>query len=207
MLGKLSSVGQVVTKLKAAGCSNWAVTEFVQGQRTRRWAVGWSWQGYRPSERVGRGIAGSALMRNMMPFPSEFEFGVWGSPGEGKSVVVAAEGLGKKVDGMLSGLDLKWRWKPAVGAGVGFATMNVWSRSARHRKKRMQEAGEKLDVEMEAGAEHDESEDEEPALGFKVQVRQDDEQTGHQVGIRWLIGMDQVLFESLCGMLKRELRK
>src|SRR3954452_5299748 len=31
MLGKLVSVGVVVEALKAKGCGNWAITEFVQG--------------------------------------------------------------------------------------------------------------------------------------------------------------------------------
>lgn len=50
MLGKLSSVGEVVERLKTVGVNNWAVTEFIQGQKTRRWAVGWSWGGLRPRQ-------------------------------------------------------------------------------------------------------------------------------------------------------------
>ena len=49
MLGKHSSVGQVVDDLKEKGLNNWAVTEFVQGQKTRRWGVAWSWGSIRPS--------------------------------------------------------------------------------------------------------------------------------------------------------------
>jgi hypothetical protein len=41
MLGKLSSVLSVVGVLRKHNITNYAVTEFVQGQ-TRRWAVGWS---------------------------------------------------------------------------------------------------------------------------------------------------------------------
>lgn len=61
MCGKLSSVGIVVGRLKDAGCFNWAVTEFVQGAKTRRWGVAWSWSGWRPAVRVARGINGRAL--------------------------------------------------------------------------------------------------------------------------------------------------
>lgn len=61
MCGKLSSVGIVVARLKDAGCVNWAVTEFVQGAKTRRWGVAWSWGGWRPAVRVARGINGRAL--------------------------------------------------------------------------------------------------------------------------------------------------
>ena len=49
MLGKLSSLSSIIEVLKEKGCTNWAVTEFVQGQRTRRWAVAWSWENLRPS--------------------------------------------------------------------------------------------------------------------------------------------------------------
>ena len=48
MLGKIASVSVVVEKLKGVGVSNWAVTEFVQGSKTRRWAVAWSWGHMRP---------------------------------------------------------------------------------------------------------------------------------------------------------------
>lgn len=50
MLGKLSSVNKVVEKLKSVGLDNWAVTEFIQGQKTRRWAVAWSWGGMRATQ-------------------------------------------------------------------------------------------------------------------------------------------------------------
>lgn len=50
MLGKLSSVGDVVGKLRNAGVTNWAVTEFVQGGKTRRWAVAWTYGSRRPKQ-------------------------------------------------------------------------------------------------------------------------------------------------------------
>lgn len=99
MCGKLSSVGIVVGRLKDAGCVNWAVTEFVQGTKTRRWGVAWSWGGWRPAVRAARGVSGKALKATattaeaakqsqkirdqeeperldggFLPFPSEFSF-------------------------------------------------------------------------------------------------------------------------------------
>ena len=47
-------------------------------------------------------------------------------------------------------------------------------------------------------------EDGAPALGFKVRLRKGDE-GGVEVVVRWLQGRDSVLFESFCGMLKRQL--
>lgn len=48
MLGKLTSVGTVVGKLKERGCRNWAVGCLLTGGKTRRWVVGWSWSDFRP---------------------------------------------------------------------------------------------------------------------------------------------------------------
>ena len=48
MLGKHSSVATIIDRLREVGVHNWAVTEFVQGTKTRRWAVAWSWRDLRP---------------------------------------------------------------------------------------------------------------------------------------------------------------
>lgn len=50
MLGKYSSIEVIVEKLRSTGVVNWAVKDLVQGNKTRRWAVGWSWVSMRPSE-------------------------------------------------------------------------------------------------------------------------------------------------------------
>ena len=73
MLGKASSIVEVVERLKTVGADNWAVTEFVQGQKTRRWAVGWSWGDMRPrqvsrnsSDVVGVLTCGLVLKRGLI---------------------------------------------------------------------------------------------------------------------------------------------
>lgn len=48
MLGKLSSVSTLVEKLIKHDNHNYAVTEFVQGSKTKRWALAWSWGDRRP---------------------------------------------------------------------------------------------------------------------------------------------------------------
>ena len=79
-----------------------------------------------------------------------------------------------------------------MATGVGFAKGNVWSRAARRKQK-----PENLpDVESVG-------EEEEAALGFKIQLQ--GQKDGTQVSVRWLQGLDSVLFESFCGMLKRQM--
>lgn len=75
MLGKFSSVPLIIERLRGEGIDNFAVMEFVQGSRTRRWGIGWSFGGWRASGRVARGLGGAAggsgLQRSWLPFPAE----------------------------------------------------------------------------------------------------------------------------------------
>jgi 23S rRNA (adenine1618-N6)-methyltransferase len=183
MLGKLASVGLVVEALKEKGCANWAVAEFVQGQKTRRWAVGWSWEDRRPSVAVARGAEGPGVEKKWLPFPSEFTFEVR-VEGEGM------EEVGGRISQEVESLDMKWQWKRAIAQGLGMAERDVWSRKARRRKKGGVE-GEEMDEDTEA------------ALIFKISLSQGHGGSGVLVAMRWLQGRDSVLFESFCGWLKR----
>ena len=183
MLGKLASVGVLAEALKEKGCANWAVTEFVQGQKTRRWAVGWSWEGRRPRVAVARGAEGPGVERRWLPFPSEFVFEVQSESG---GVEEVSESISQEVDA----LDLKWQWKKGVGQGLGMAERDAWSRKARRRKGDV--SGEAMDEDGEA------------ALVFKVSLSQSEGVGGVSVNVRWLQGKDSVLFESFCGWLKRK---
>ncbi|KAL9114503.1 MAG: hypothetical protein Q9227_001584 [Pyrenula ochraceoflavens] len=187
MLGKLSSVQVVVEKLREVGCGNYAVTEFVQGQRTRRWAVGWSWGDRRPSIDVARGIPN--FPKHLLPFPSELSF-------EKEDSI---DKLGVIIDNGLKGLDLRWEWRARISTGVGFAKGNVWSRQARRKRALTKTTGAAVD-------EREEEEIEEDSFGFKITLRQraTDAPGKITVLVRWLKGNDPVLFESFCGMVKRK---
>jgi 23S rRNA (adenine1618-N6)-methyltransferase len=199
MLGKLSSVPVVVGQLRDAGVTNWAVAEFVQGSRTRRWGVGWSFGDLRPRMRAARGVGGpSGVERRSLPFPGEFVV----------AVRAGVERAGRGLDAVLSGLPLRWMWKPAVGTGVGFAGGNVWSRAARRKQNRA--------PRKEEPDEDEDDEEEEMLFGFKITVKEaggdrsqegEGEGKGVQIVIRWLKGFDSALFESFCGMIKRKLEE
>ncbi|KAI9793251.1 MAG: hypothetical protein M1816_000672 [Peltula sp. TS41687] len=190
MLGKLSSVSTIIGLLNEAGIQNWAVTEFIQGSKTRRWAIAWSWGDLRPRMDVARGVA--TLPKHLLPFPSEFSFTV-----EPASI----DRLGRRLDETIRSLQAAWQWNAAITTGVGFVMGNVWSRSFRRKNKKA--------IKKEQGTDKGEKEveDEEDALlGFKIQLRYD---KGSReivcVLVKWLKGNDSVLFESFCGMLKRTL--
>ncbi|KAF7503624.1 hypothetical protein GJ744_003446 [Endocarpon pusillum] len=164
MLGKLSSVGVVVERLRKAGCRNWAVKEFVHpGGKTRRWAVAWSFYGYRPASSVARGVGGRAVRaasasacanRGAVGAKKKkegeedgrheeevvVEGGLLPFPPEFEFEVQHAPGgvqeVGRRVDTEIGKLDLRWQWKPALGIGLGVAENgDCWSRKARRRKE------------------------------------------------------------------------
>ncbi len=222
MLGHLSSLSLISKRLKERRCTNYAVWEFVQGSKTRRWAVAWSWLGLRPSVEVARGVA--VLEKKLLPFPSETELEV--EIGNGAR---ALEDLGNKLDEAMSELEdeedeegMQWQWKEQQMVGLGMSKKgDCWSRKAR-RKKQGKSKG-RDEVMKDANAEDegdDEQREKEPELVFKIGVRRkdtriavkapddDDGDAKGQIAIihlRWLQGQDSVLFESLCGWLKRRI--
>jgi 23S rRNA (adenine1618-N6)-methyltransferase len=70
MLGKFSSVAAIVQKLREKGIENYAVTELIQGNKTRRWGIAWSFEDMRPKASVARGL--HSLPKSLLPFPSEY---------------------------------------------------------------------------------------------------------------------------------------
>ncbi|PCH37807.1 S-adenosyl-L-methionine dependent methyltransferase [Wolfiporia cocos MD-104 SS10] len=64
MLGKMSSLSEVVTLLRESRIDNYACTEFVQGQ-TRRWAVAWSFDDVRLPDSLAR--THSPALQSIMP--------------------------------------------------------------------------------------------------------------------------------------------
>ena len=61
---------------------------------------------------------------------------------------------------------------------------------------------------MEVDDGDEDVEDHEPALAIKIIIQASKEaQYTVSVNIRWLIGRDSVLFESFCGMVKREINQ
>ena len=196
MLGKASSVEAMVNKLKDAGVDNWAVKDLIQGNKTKRWAVAWSWSDFRPTE-VGiytqrtrtmtdesKAVARSTstFPKSLLPFPPE---STWSSP------FGSIDQTTQRLNQTMAELGLRWMYKPAISTGLALAAGNVWSRAARRRREQGQSVGESSN---EQGS----------ILGVKVQVILT-AKSEVNISIRWVQGRDSVLFESFCGMLKRQL--
>ncbi len=125
-----------------------------------------------------------------MPFPSDFSFTLPNT---------TLEDAARRLNATLEELDLQWQYRPSLATGVGFARTNVWSRAARRQQQKGSIAG--------ADTTGDEEEEDEPALGFKIQLRLGNEKQEIQILIGWLRGHESVLFESFCGMLKRQISR
>lgn len=145
--------------------------------------MGWSFAGGRARNDVSRC---GELVKAVLPPATEQTVEVEGADGAA---------LGKRVNEVLGGLEVRWMWKPLLEAGVMECKGNVWSRAAR-RKKRFG-GGDAEKEKMEEGSE--EEDEEEVALAVKVSCNDG------KVEVRWLRGWEHVLFESFCGMLKRAL--
>ncbi|KAK6827331.1 hypothetical protein PG987_010672 [Apiospora arundinis] len=152
MVGKQSSLGIVVDRLRAASIDNYAVAQFVQGHKTRRWAVGWSFETRRPGVKACRG---SGL--NNIPLTLTTD-GDGGGNNESKSVPLppltemtvasktvrnpaAARQLENtfwtQLEDVTDGLDLvAWSLDEKRLRGVGFTDGNVWGRAYRRQKRR-----------------------------------------------------------------------
>ena len=186
MLGKLSTASALVENIRDVGCTNYAVTDFVQGSKTRRWGVAWSWLPFRPANNVARGT--EAMGKALLPAKTETVFLIPNSTlGKG----------GDEIDHLMGTMDeIDWIWKREISIGVGRAAGNVWGRRARRSKQR--------GVAPDGRADPD-------AFVFKISVRaskgSSETELAPEIQVRWLKGDDAVIFESFCEMLRRHVQQ
>ncbi|TLD15200.1 hypothetical protein PspLS_10765 [Pyricularia sp. CBS 133598] len=187
MLGKLSSLEVLVETLRDKGVTNYAITEFVQGTKTKRWAVGWSFCGMRAGQTAARGMAQLAW-RKVLPVPVEVEIGILDLSKIGE--------VAGRIDTLMHSLELEnWSWDKQGLKGVARTRENVWGRAWRRRKAREKEGVE----EAIAGA----AETDKPFSGFEVAMAFGRSQA--VVICRWREGHDEAIFQSFCGFLKTRL--
>lgn len=171
MLGKLSSVGEVVEQLRKKGCVNHVVAEFVQGQKTRRWCVAWSWMGFRPSNAVARGV-GSGVERRLLPASTEVELpDAMTVDGSGDADAVA-----QRVSDEIDELDLMWRFDSRNRVGLLVSRRgDVWSRKARRKNHKNERRTGPLSARKKNKAKDKDDEDEEMKDPDQPAAAEDDE--------------------------------
>ncbi|KLO08027.1 hypothetical protein SCHPADRAFT_624344 [Schizopora paradoxa] len=132
MLGKLSSVTEVVQALRTHKVDNYAITELIQGQ-TRRWVIAWSFTDIRLPDSLARPTSDS--LRQFLPLPNELQQ-PYQPTLDHISIRSALEGVLKNIDGVtFTELDSKDSptssplWELLVKA-----SRNSWSRSERRKK-------------------------------------------------------------------------
>ncbi|EHK24350.1 uncharacterized protein TRIVIDRAFT_29905 [Trichoderma virens Gv29-8] len=187
MVGFLSSLTRIVDKLREHKIDNYAITEFHQGNKTRRWAIAWSFRPLRPAQSVARGTK-AALSRGILPAVTEvlaYRMPLGGSVG----------GFAENLSNAIAALDLiSWNWDKEKLEGIGRAVDKVWGRPWRRRKKREMELGTETEEKSKA------TEEQICAFGFKVSVRVSREHVS--VEARWVEGHDETALESFRGFLK-----
>lgn len=182
MFGFLSSVSKVVDLLQEHGIDNFAVTEFVQGVKTRRWAIAWSFHDLRPSQAICRGILTDAVQKSVLPAITEAIV-------TRLSDVVDADSFGHAFQTAISKLELEsWEWDKKKMSGTGKARDKVWARAWRRKRKR------------EAEGENQATPAPTNTFGFKVWIERSEGSL--VIHSRWLQGHDAVAFESFRGFLK-----
>lgn len=190
MFGMVSSLEIMVQKLREHRVDNYAVTEFIQGKKTRRWAVAWSFGPMRPSQDVCRGMKATPW-RKILPPVVEVEVLTFRKTEE-------AGGKADKLSGLVGSLQLlSWEWDREKLAGIGRARENVWSRAWRRKRKREEEDGATVSTQDTAG-------EEKCTLGFSVSVSV--QKTGAVISCRWREGHDESIFTSFCGFVKTRLQ-
>ncbi|KAF7546000.1 hypothetical protein G7Z17_g8742 [Cylindrodendrum hubeiense] len=190
MFGFLTSIVEFIEKLRKNGIDNYAVTEFVQGSKTRRWAIAWSFGPMRPSQEVARGIT-TAVSKGILPDITEIEVVKIPVPEKVSEFALNFSAAVGKLE------LISWDWDQARLEGTGRAVNKVWARAWRRRRQR------EMEVEKD-NKQHVDAQEQKCMFAFKLSIRVGTEQA--TVGCRWVEGHDATAFESFQGFLKSTAR-
>ncbi|RDB24347.1 putative methyltransferase-like protein C27D7.08c [Hypsizygus marmoreus] len=194
MLGKLSSVSEVVDTIKAVGITNYAITEFVQGP-TRRWAVGWSLGKWRLGDEIARIPNPNPTLQRLLPPRNTLRLpaGPQGVEGKLREVLAGIDGVSMEVrteDRSVSYAGTSAEESPSTGVKiVARAQRDTWSRSARRKRQKGESAPHPISQASSVGV-GSASNASDPALICTVVAN------GNELEFRWVYGGERALFES-----------
>ncbi|TFK45324.1 S-adenosyl-L-methionine dependent methyltransferase [Heliocybe sulcata] len=198
MLGKLSSVAEVIQYLRQHEIDNYGVTEFVQGY-TRRWAVIWSFGYIHLPDSLAR--IGNPTVQHLMPPRNTLRqpFSTTDPSRLSDALQAAVENL----DGVIiMNSTLPQRAAPSAGEDLPLADMvvaatrNSWSRAARRKTKSTASAMDVADVDN-------------VVMRCRLQIRRMDRGEGGNedrlaVDATWVEGKERTLFESFVSHVMRK---
>ncbi|KAF8656473.1 hypothetical protein AX16_002524 [Volvariella volvacea WC 439] len=194
MLGKLSSVSEIISQLHQHSISNYAITEFVQGQ-TRRWAVAWSFIPMHLPDAIAR-ISNPTLAKVLPPRNSMIQ-DLPSAPESGSTSQIID--LIHKIVSSTEGVDVVEGHENTL---LVTAAQNTWSRSARRQRMAGDTAMQDLTIHpklvcairindhMQLPREHQR---------VKQQI-----QRIQQLQIDWMYGENRALFESFASHVSRK---
>ncbi|KAI0033736.1 hypothetical protein K488DRAFT_47114 [Vararia minispora EC-137] len=177
MLGKLSSVSEVVALLHSNSIDNYGITEFTQGQ-TRRWAIAWSFGDVHLPDTLAR--ISNPTLRSDMPAHTILQ-----EPIPTRLSLSSVRSLLESIPGVVVASD-------PVSQGSGLvctAAANTWSRAARRKF-----ASSSMVV---APSDY-------PILVTRLAVCP--AESSCLLEFAWVRGRDRGAFESFCSHVARKLR-
>ena len=201
-LGKFSSVSRVIELLRSKQCSNYVAAEFVQGSKTKRWAVGWSWCGWRVCPPLSSTSGGAEAYTfsvtglpkalsppsNTLEWTIDLNIATAQNTQQPHRTKTPLEIVGEVLDEAIEELDtsddsqslaahkgIAWRYNPTLQTGMGVCMQgDCWSRRARRARERAQSnIAEKPAEDDEMKVDEDEEQENEPKLVFRIAVSED----------------------------------
>lgn len=182
MFGFMSSVTALVQRLRENEIDNFAVTEFVQGKKTKRWAVAWSFRPMRPTLAIARGATTSSL-KGGLPAITELQaidFPLFDGITE----------FSTSIQDAIGSLDaVHWEWDKQRLEGILKTEEKTWTRAWRRQKQRG------IEVSADATKTKDKTTH---AFGVHINVNLG----SVVVRCRWIEGHEEAAFVSFSGYLK-----
>ncbi|KAF9560031.1 hypothetical protein CPC08DRAFT_495149 [Agrocybe pediades] len=204
MLGKMSSVPTVVKCFRERSISNYAITEFVQGQ-TRRWAVAWSYIDNHLPDSIARipSIPNKHVLYPYMPPKNTL---IQTFPG---ATTAQLHDTFQHVLEPMAGVSAVRAPSTENGDMPHFlveAQENTWSRSARRNHKRR---GQPPRDAVEPVVDTAPADSNSPGLTCSCRVydgaASDGQPTAAGVEFQWVYGKDRRLFEGFVGHVSRKI--
>lgn len=142
------------------------------------------------------------MPKKLLPFPSIFTF---------EAPHALGDNIYEHLHELFDNKDIEWRFDSTTSTARGWARGNVWSRAARRNPRTVVEnVNDEAKGVAKSVAEKTQNEEKDGSRGpkfiFLIQLYPGNASSRVlEVHVRWLAGLDTVVFESFCGFVKSKL--